>query len=579
MTLNTMISTIIATITSFLNKILETSHILFIERDILEALGIWTSYPRGIGGIYIRHSYYNTVYRPFWSLDRLTFPIRYYLSSKLNCLYEWIDSIKTMIVTNSPIKKDETRDFEDSKINIHKSASDHNGTDNDIMFPMEIWEVIAHIGNIDNLIMMSINRSFLYTFAPKIYDTLKLTIVLSPLTKMKLTDECFLKKGPDTIRDKHYDSYSIYKRHQESQKFDYEFLDTSIITDQDFFEEIHLDAIKRHKHFGLFKSEDRGERSNHPFEIRSLKNIQFILKNILQNPNSIMKKFIKEILLDICVFDGFDKLMTFEQNSLVNGSTRGQESLDELIDQQIEKNELVSVMTDQNEYLHVTPLDDNFDRVRWKDPLEDKAPRFGRVLNNIQTKFTRESIISDIYHIFPQNVYFKELLSVYLLSDQSYSNILRRRLSKFKNSMDFQNANPVIHWFRTLVDNCSDRITNEFDVAGCFKMIVTGQSCVKITNREFKTELQVNEILNDLIKILTNVEPINIEDDDANTGLNHIETSILILGINDGKPQVSKEFTLNASMNEDPSDPSCLLPLEPELILINKPATINNLQV
>ncbi|CCH40731.1 hypothetical protein BN7_265 [Wickerhamomyces ciferrii] len=96
-------------------------------------------------------------------------------------------------------------------------------------------------------------------------------------------------------------------------------------------------------------------------------------------------------------------------------------------------------------------------------------------------------------------------------------------------------------------------------------MIVTGQSCVKIQNREFKTKLQVYGILNDLFEALT----IKSNDD----YIDHIQSSILVLGFDDGKPQASKKFTENASMNGDPSDFTSLLTLNPQLILINKSAT------
>ncbi|CCH40735.1 hypothetical protein BN7_269 [Wickerhamomyces ciferrii] len=580
MTLNTMIDTIITSLRPFWNKIIDTFHALYIERSSLEALGIWLGYPRGLAGPYIRHSFYNIVYRPFWRLDRLTFPIRYYSAIKLKYLYGWIDSTKPMIEIPL-IKKDETGDFEDSKINnIDGFASTHNGSSSDIILPMEVWEIIAHIGNIDNLIMMSINKSFFYTFAPKIYDTLKFTVVLSPLTKMKLTDEAFLKNGPDVSRNNYCDSYSIYKRHQEGQKFDYESLDTSII-DQDYFKGMDPKFRSKHRHPRFkFKSGLRGERSNQPFEVRNLKNIRFILKNILQNPHSIMKMFIKEILIDICVFDGFDKLMNMKQSSLINGSISDHESLDELIDQKTNQlNQHVSVMklsSNECKQLYVAPLDDNFDRVRWKDPLEDKAIRFNKTARNIKTNSSRESIESDLRHIFPQNVYFKELLCVYLLSGQFYSHRLRRRLSKFENPKNFFKANPINHWCYTLVDNCYNRITKETDLARFFRMIVTGQSCVKIQNREFKTGLQVYELLNDLIKTLTNVKT-NSSTDDVNydRSLNHIESSILILGINNGEPQVSKEFTENASFDlADEVDFTNCLALHPQMILINKSATI-----
>ncbi|CCH43885.1 hypothetical protein BN7_3439 [Wickerhamomyces ciferrii] len=484
-------------------------------------------------------------------------------------LYDWIEYSKS-IAKLPQIKRDE--DLEDLKINvIDKSVSNHNGTANRIKLPMEIWENIAHIGKINYSMMIIINKSFFCTFAPKIYDTLRLTIVLSPLTKMKLNDEAFLKNGPDTIKNKYYDSYSIYERHQESASFDYEFLDTSI-NDQDYFKGI--DPAKheyfRHDHPLILRSELRGERFNKPFEVRSLKNIQFILKNILQNPNSIMKKFIKEILIDICVFDGFDKLMTMKHSSLITGSTNGHESIKELIDQVLEQNELVSVLkisADQNQVkpFHAAPLDDNFDRIRWKDSLEDKTTRFFKIYNNIKTKLAHESIKHDLYSIFPQNVYYKELLSVYLLSGKLYSDRLRRRLSEFEYIEEFEAANPIKHWYHTITTNFYNRKKRQLDLGSYFRMIVTGQSCVKITNREFKTKQQVYDILNDLFTNVTCIKTTQNDDSDQ-----IYKSSILILGLDDGEPQLPKEFTDNASIPNDDVTDLTLLDLYPKLILINK---------
>ncbi|CCH40732.1 hypothetical protein BN7_266 [Wickerhamomyces ciferrii] len=417
MSLNIMINTSITAVTSFLNKFIDTYRALYIGRDIFEALAIWFGHHRGLDRYDIRQSYYNALYRPLWRLDTLTFPIRYYLA-RWKSLNEWIDYSKSITKPFS-IKKDEDEGFEDSKINIDLN---HDGDANGIIFPMEVWEIIANIGKLNNSILMSINISFFYTFAPKIYDTLKLTIVLTPLTKMKLTDESFLKNGPDIANNRYNDSYSIYERHEESRSFDYESLDTSI-DDQDYFKGVDPKDRYKHKHPRFkFKSGLRGERSNQPFEVRNLKNIRFILKNILQNPHSIMKMFIKEIMVDVCVFDGFNELMTMKRSSLINGSTSGVESLEKLIDQEIEKKEHVSVMKvnpidhESNWRLYVAPLDDNFDRVRWKDSLIDKATRFFKIAKSIKTNCTHDSIETDLYDLFPHTVYFKELLSVYLLS-------------------------------------------------------------------------------------------------------------------------------------------------------------------
>ncbi|CCH44569.1 hypothetical protein BN7_4135 [Wickerhamomyces ciferrii] len=130
------------------------------------------------------------------------------------------------------------------------------------------------------------------------------------------------------------------------------------------------------------------------------------------------------------------------------------------------------------------------------------------------------------------------------------------------NPINFQKFNPIKNWCRTLVAKSLNKVTGEPNTARYFRMIITGQSCVKITNREFKTKLQVYEFLDDLLKTLT------IKSNDY--VLNNIQSSILILGINDGKPQVSKEFTQNASINDDASDLITLLKLNPQLILINK---------
>ncbi|CCH44568.1 hypothetical protein BN7_4134 [Wickerhamomyces ciferrii] len=402
MTLNTIINTVITLITSFLHKCIESVHILYTERDVYEALSIWLGYPRGFGIFYIHHSYYNTVYRPFWKLDRLSFPIRYYSFNTLKGLYEWIGNFKSK-VKFSLAKTDEEAGFEDLEFdNIEESTSIYNvNPTNNIILPIEIWEYIAYHGEINYSIMLRINKSFLYTFAPKVFDTLKLTIVLSTLTKMKLNDESFLKNGPDTIKYKYYNSYSIYERDQESKKFDYEFLDTAI-EDQDYFKGIGPKKIKRPQN--PHRSFNGEERFNHPFEIRSFKKIQLILKNILQNPNSIMKKFIKELLIDICMFDGFDKLMTMEKSSLVEGSSSEHESLEKLIYQEIKQLRRTSVLkvdSDQDEIepIDVAPLDDNFDRIRWKDDLEDKETRFYRFSHIHMSKINLVLILLEMIFI------------------------------------------------------------------------------------------------------------------------------------------------------------------------------------
>ncbi|CCH45971.1 hypothetical protein BN7_5558 [Wickerhamomyces ciferrii] len=524
---------------SFREKIYRTIHILIQERGsiIFKLFSLWFGWYDG--AMYYHYNLYDIfITRQIWMFKRLfMFPIAYYTSIILNTLQRLCGEFKARLSTwvNTI-----NLDAEDA---IHKtSQNDHkvpNICEVNNVFPMEIWELIANYGDLKTSVMLMINKTFFVTFSSKLYNTLHLTIVLSKLTKMKLNDENFLKYGPDVLNTP-CDSYSIYKRNKISKSFDYEFLDTEIVPDQTLNDKLGEGLTEeQHEHP---KSKFSIERDNIPTEVRRFSEINHIIKSIIHNPNSKMKCFIKEVLIDICILDG--------SIELVGKNTGALNLIRELMT--AKNKDIIRASSSVNGRNKVIPVDDNFQRNRWSDPIE-LITKCDRSSKKAYTA-TRKPKILDI---FPSKIYYKELLIVYMLSKNNYSSKLRRRLFYVKNREHLNKCNPVRYWEKQMKLK-STPIHNNLDLNSRQKMTFNAQLCVDIKGREFKTKADTVEFLQDLIE--TFINPNYIKTGDFNA-----KSSILITGPCDSKPQMTHEFTRRAIFGGDG-----LVNYDMFMILVNK---------
>ncbi|CCH45651.1 hypothetical protein BN7_5236 [Wickerhamomyces ciferrii] len=520
--------------------------------DCYQAVEIWVEEPSLLDmAVYEEYEiYHESLLRKIWRFNRMFLPVRYYSTIPFKVLFRLINTIAMPIRSLWVIC---TQPFISIK-RISRASHDTvpGKVDVDNMFPVEILELIAKYGDLNPLDMMMINKPLLCIFAPRVYDTLHLTIVISILRKMKLNDECFLKHGPDNF-DKTFrrpiDSYSIYERNKKSKHFDYEFLNTDIL-DSWKGKGIQINSEHIHCHPQAPNSYDR---NNNPMQVRSYEKIKHILKHTIQNPKSIMKKFISEVLIDICILDGYDKL--FNEASSSDTNPESSKSTSQLIEEVESENQNCSVyFSESSTALRIAgiPFDDNFNRERWRYLQEFKARHHKFAFNALNRA-------KPLYDIYPNVVYFKELIPVFLLSEKIYSHKLRRRLFNIQDSQSFiHDANPLKHWGYTIIKTFRGNFSEKERL---FKLFISGQISVDVQSRKFETKKVVNGFLNDLIQAFTT---------DSN-GLK-AKTSILIMGIDNCKPQLTEEFTRNASYSEARDQGSYVI-YKPSMVLINKQAT------
>ncbi|CCH45973.1 hypothetical protein BN7_5560 [Wickerhamomyces ciferrii] len=366
------------------------------------------------------------------------------------------------------------------------SPSDQLNPKFDNVFPMEIWDLIANYGDLKSSTMLMVNKTFMQTFASKLYDTLQLTIVISTLTKMKLNDKSFLKYGFDKKEVLPGLKSQVEARHKYNKNYDYEYLETEILRDRwvDYYVNCSNFNEEQHKHP---KPTKFLERKNKPEEIKSIYKIKYIMKNVFHNPQSKMKQFIKEVLIDVCVLDEMDKLLSDSND------------LSKLIKENYSNpssNEKISILRTSCKN-PVVPLDDNFEKRRWEDQDETNE-RYQVFADKVLFSLRRSKILD----LFPRDVYFKELSTVHLLSREMYSSQLRRRLFNLTDENTFNKANPVRYWCDRLLYYLN-HTANPLNLDPLYTLIINAQIRVDIKHRQVETKAGINKFLSELIQPFT----------------------------------------------------------------------------
>ncbi|CCH45892.1 hypothetical protein BN7_5479 [Wickerhamomyces ciferrii] len=264
--------------------------------------------------------------------------------------------------------------------------------------PPEIWRII--IGKTDRKDyhnLMITDKRFLDLVAPLIYKDIFINTSITKTTKMKNSDDTYPRYGPDLPNICKGNHYDIFKRSKESSSFEYEIVGTKI--DQKSFNEM-FDV--------LFYQEPNETHSEYvdnysPVIINQYEKIIFIIKNIMLNPNSVMKKHIKNFFIDISIFDGFLELILKPEAPFIKKIKS--------FDNDTKKSCHLSAST--FEELWVYPLWDVFSRCKWTYPT--------RFHSNIL------SYHDEMIQKFPQQVYYKEFAVQGILNYFYGTNYERRR--------------------------------------------------------------------------------------------------------------------------------------------------------
>ncbi|CCH43324.1 hypothetical protein BN7_2872 [Wickerhamomyces ciferrii] len=140
------------------------------------------------------------------------------------------------------------------------------------LFPMEIWEIIFHHCNYSPVDALMINKTFCECVAPKLYEKIHVLLTINSTFAYKdRTYKSFIR-GTGYVTSPN-ERYEAYKEYQSVLKNDVEFI-----------------KLEFHKDFRI-----RGYLLNLITEVDIF---ELLIQNVLTNPNSYMKRFIKKINVD-----------------------------------------------------------------------------------------------------------------------------------------------------------------------------------------------------------------------------------------------------------------------------------------
>ncbi|CCH44024.1 hypothetical protein BN7_3581 [Wickerhamomyces ciferrii] len=431
----------------------------------------------------IASEYIQPVLHSYWRVKTCHYPIKHCIGRGFSKSKR---TIKVM-VDKCP-KKDPTDKKKNDQDNTEKKNPTLTGE-----LPLEIWNDIIMMGA-DPKVLIRINKQFYHSIAPRLYkkfEKLQLLLILTKTDKIKANDSNFLKYGPDYPHKPCVNGYKIYERLQEGIKHEFEFLEVIPKTAQ--FAEIFLGPI--HKEI---------KKKTNTILISSFNDIEFLFENILNNDESVLKHMIKNISMDISIFDGFEQVM------YTPGKIQGSElSIDDLIKSIIDKrkkqpeNTEIEMFQSETNGLCVTNHNDNFKGCRWKQEPD----------GNLRTRYIYETERGSFYkrHMnnqkFPLNVYFMELLHIYQCY-QIYLDDERIKFENIKSNEELYQQTP----FRDIYDEIFtvDEIADSCIEYGS-RSLLTFEKCsrMKIPHRCFKTEDETFKKLNNIICLMLNEDKIS----------------------------------------------------------------------
>ncbi|CCH45021.1 hypothetical protein BN7_4600 [Wickerhamomyces ciferrii] len=381
--------------------------------------------------------------------------------------------------------------------------------------PMDIWYLLTKKYHIDPKLLMRINNTFYQAFAPDIYKDFKdlqILLVASNTKKMRESDACFLKYGPD-FPHKPYESYKIYERHKQSAHYEYELLD-----------------VRSKKDYSNYKSR--------PAKIITDPNkIKFLFETILTNPKSLLKATIKHLTVDVSLLYGYYDIVHSKKSLAKKALKKAGRKIS------------VKKLNVELQPFITAELYDSFDEDRWGENI------------NVQSSFSRfektqAGIVSN--NKFPKNVYFKEMLHLSPVFDYYY-NDLRASMRKITNFDDLRYLqNPFVDFpcrFGSLESKYLIRKKGDSYIKKILEHTTIITHEIEIYNRQFIKSNDFNLLISKIVETMSS--EVTCQD---------IDTSLLIIGDKEDSNTDGQAFSMSSESLGD------IVELKPVVTLVNKPA-------
>ncbi|CCH45662.1 hypothetical protein BN7_5247 [Wickerhamomyces ciferrii] len=405
----------------------------------------------------------------------------YYIRFKINRLFVWkfkmfgyllrFNTIKKFSNLSSKISNIASSNFKKlnvfDKIPLFKKLF-NSGSDKMVkkpvtnfksIFPIEIWGIIVDYG-VDPANLVRVNRELCNTFAPIVYKSIHLDVVLSSLDPLKQKYSHYLKHG-STYPFQASNSYKIYELYENSSDYDYEFLD--------IVHEGKKNLILRSKVTNEYDLQIDTETRI----IREFNKVKQFYENVLMNEESVLRNFIKEISGNVLVLDGL--------NSLIAPSNKFGEVLQSL--SKVDSLNLVKFDGEQFDGFAFAP--------RYNEFIEEDKPFDGGECCGYEEESFEEFAVRKL---LPENEFYEEFLYIAFYFDE---------LKEYSNRRNLFNTNEV----NTLKANDSIRkwnlnlpmLTYEQKSAAYHK----GAEKMEIGSREFFTKSDTLDFLSGFLNVFS----------------------------------------------------------------------------
>ncbi|CCH45285.1 hypothetical protein BN7_4867 [Wickerhamomyces ciferrii] len=283
-------------------------------------------------------------------------------------------------------------------------------------FPVEIWMLLVDFG-LDAGNLVRVNTELFSIFAPRLYKSIHMDIVLSSLNPLKSKYSHYLKHGGNYPHHAS-DPFKIFESYKDSTKYDYEFLDI-----------VHRGCNDKVVTSMVINDQNAHVRVETRV-IREFKKVQQFFDNVIMNENSILRKFNKELSSNVFVLDGFTNLIE-DSNKL------GIEL------QKLSQNSNLNVMRYDSDVLNSFGYS-----FEYEDFIRDDKPFGPGDLEFMEEMDAEQTAASKL---LPECGFYKELLHLGIQFDEMKSNFSsRRELSNLNDVESVKELDPIKSWNQSL---------------------------------------------------------------------------------------------------------------------------------
>ncbi|CCH47125.1 hypothetical protein BN7_6736 [Wickerhamomyces ciferrii] len=370
---------------------------------------------------------------------------------------------------------------------------------------------------LDPINLMKTNRYLCDVFAPYYYDKIYLFLVLTKTDSERKMDMRHLQVGAEVVYDHKGVKQSLAERIMKRTLYDYEVLDTGV--DNEYLKTADEHLTPRFSRLKLKR------KTIIPSVIYKYDQIICILEHVIKNPNSRLRRYIRKIMVNVAIFDGFPELITNEGCSI-------QQKIEEL---RIENRSEVLITDQISNTMDIT--------------IQPKVCRCHTPLTTMPFETFESKDKSTEYQYTP---YWREQILVGALYHYYYNNwrigILQENTQERFEKVNAFSILKIKMTYIYRVSNLKEKEKLKDEHATHI------QGCVRLENKSFVTKNTVETLLEDLIDLMG-----------SNSICGNMDCSLILSGILDYKMGFTNPKALSIDLGI----------LKPTFIMINRKPNTN----